>query len=55
MEENFDKNKIIEYLFDPTVSAILSELEDSSKDSSYLSKTLDISPEKIENQLSYLI
>ena len=27
MEENFDKNKIIEYLFDPTVSSILAELE----------------------------
>lgn len=55
MEENFNKNKIIEYLFDPTVSAILSELETSSKDSTYLSKTLDISPDEIKNQLSYLI
>ena len=55
MEDTFDREKIIEYLFDPTVSSILSELETGSKDSSYLSKTLDISPEEIQNQLSYLI
>ena len=33
----------------------MSELETSSKDSTYLSQTLDISPDEIKNQLSYLI
>ena len=55
MEENFDKNKIIEYLFDPTVSSILAELESGSKDSLHLSKTLDLTQDEIKNQLSYLI
>ena len=55
MEDTFDREKIIEYLFDPVVSSILSELESGSKDSNYLSETLDMSVEEIKNQLSYLI
>ena len=55
MEDSFDREKIIEYLFDPIVSSILAELESGSKDSDYLSKTLDISGDEINNQLSYLI
>ena len=55
MEKIYDREKIIEYLFDPVVSSILSELENESKDSIYLSKTLNISEDDIRNQLSYLI
>jgi len=55
MEDTFDREKVIEHLFDPVVSSILSELENSSRDSHYLSKTLDISNDEIKNQLSYLI
>ena len=55
MAENFDRNKVIGYLFDPTVSEILSELQDGSRDSSYLSEKLGITPEEIKEQLSYLI
>lgn len=55
MEDTFDREKIIEYLFDPTVSSILTELESGSKDSDYLSKILEISDDEIKNQLSYLI
>ncbi len=55
MTDSFDREKIIEYLFDPVVSSILSELESGGKDSEYLSKTLDISNDDIRNQLSYLI
>ena len=55
MVDSFDREKIIEYLFDPTVSSILAELESGSKDSDYLSKTLDITNDEINNQLSYLI
>lgn len=55
MAEDFDRDRIIGYLFDPTVSSILSELEDGSKDAAYLSQTLGMQPEKIRDVLSYLI
>lgn len=55
MTESFDREKIVEYLFDPIVSSILAELESGSKDSEYLSNTLNMSDVEIKNQLSYLI
>ena len=55
MDENFDKQKIIELLFDSDVSVILSELEDGDKDSSYLAEKLQLTEDEIQKRLSYLI
>ncbi len=55
MNENLDKRKMLEILLDPNVSAILLELENGSKDSSYLSEKLQISELVIKERLSYLI
>lgn len=55
MKEGFDKQKIIDILFDSNVSVILSELEDGGKDSSYLLAKLQLTEDEIEKRLSYLI
>lgn len=55
MNENFDKEKIIECMFDPVTSEILGELENGEKNSDYLSEKLQISDEQIHSKLSYLI
>ena len=55
MEEgSFDKQKIIECMFDPVTSEILAELENGGKDSSYLAEKSGISEEEVRKQLSYL-
>ena len=55
MEKTYDREKIVEHLFDPIVSSLLSELENESKDSAYLSRTVNISEDEIRNKLSYLV
>jgi len=51
---SFDREKIIESIFDPNISEILAELEDGEKQSSYLSEKLKISAEEIRKRVSYL-
>ena len=48
---SFDREKIIESIFDPNISEILAELEDGEKQSSYLSEKLKISEEEIRKRL----
>jgi predicted transcriptional regulator len=50
-----DKGKIVEHLFNPDVSVILAELENESKESSYLANKLGISEGEIKTRLEYLI
>lgn len=55
MNKNYDTEKIIECMFDPVTSEILSELENGEKNSNYLAEKLLISEEQIHNKLSYLL
>ena len=55
MDEDFDRQKIMETIFDSNISIILSELEDGSKDSLYLKEKLNLTEEEIEKRLSYLV
>lgn len=55
MEENYDKQKMLEMLVDPAVSVILLELEDGDKSSSHLIKKLQMSDDEIKEKLSYVI
>ncbi len=55
MDEDYDKRKMIEILVDPDVSIILSELEDGSKESSYLTEKLQISDTEIKERLTFVI
>ena len=55
METNYDKRKMLNTLVDPDVSIILSELEDGSKESSYLVEKLQLSDMEIKKRLDYVI
>jgi hypothetical protein len=55
MDESFDRNKIIESMFDPITSGILAELEDGGKELSYLAKTAEISEDEVNERLSYFV
>jgi hypothetical protein len=55
MDTNYDKRKILDTLVDPDVSIILLELEDGSKESSYLVKKLQLSDMEIKKRLAYVI
>lgn len=55
MDPTFDKEKIIDCMFDPNTSEILAELENEGKDLSYLEDTLKKSEHEIREKLSYLI
>ena len=55
MDESFDRNKIIESMFDPITSGILAELENGGKELLYLAKTAEISEDEVNERLSYFI
>ena len=55
MNNEYDKEKIIECMFEPVTSEILAELENGAKNSFYLVEKLQISETDIRNKLSYLI
>ena len=50
-----DNNEILESIFEPNNSEVLAHLESGPKKFSDLAKNLEISKEKIEQSLSYLI
>ncbi|HEY8110695.1 MAG TPA: hypothetical protein VIG05_07505 [Candidatus Nitrosotenuis sp.] len=52
---DFDKEKIVECLFNPDVSAVLAELENGGKELSYLAEKIGVSGDEINNRLAYLI
>jgi uncharacterized protein (DUF2249 family) len=55
LNENFDKQEMMEILVDPDVSSILAELEQGEKDLAYLTDKLQLSPNQIKEHLSYVI
>ena len=55
MDSSYNKEKIIDCMFDPDTSEILAELEDGGKDLSYLMDTLKKSETEIRDKLSYLL
>lgn len=55
MDESLDNEKIIECMFDPITSEILAELENGSKESSYLEEKSGISEQEVRERLSYLL
>ena len=55
MEETFDREKIVDCMFDPTTSSILAELEDGEKECSFLAEKSSISESDVLERLSYLI
>ena len=51
----FDKEKIVECIFNPDVSVVLAELENGGKESQYLAEKVGVSEDEIKNRLAYLI
>ena len=55
MSESFDREKVIDSMFDPITSEILAELEDGKKQCSVLSQQFSMSESDLLERLSYLI
>jgi len=55
MGSTYDKEKILDSMFNPDTSEILAELEDGGKELSYLMDKLQISENEIRERLSYLL
>ena len=55
MNETFDREKIVECMFDPITASILAELENGEKECSFLAKQSSISESEVLERLSYLI
>ncbi|KAF6242303.1 hypothetical protein C6988_08730 [Nitrosopumilus sp. b1] len=55
MEKSYDHQKIIDSIFDPITSQILSELEGGEKNISDISNQTEISENDIQDRLSYLV
>ncbi|MEX0640469.1 MAG: hypothetical protein WD018_06460 [Nitrosopumilaceae archaeon] len=55
MDSTYDKEKILECMFDPDTSEILVELENGGKELQYLIEKLKILEDEIYERLSYLI
>ena len=55
MDETFDREKIVDCMFDPVTSLILAELEDGEKECSFLAQQASISESDVIQRLSYLI
>ena len=55
MGDKFDREKIVDCMFDPTTSLILAELENGKKQCSFLAEQASISDYEVLERLSYLI
>ena len=55
MDETFDREKVVDCMFDPITSSILAELEDGEKECSFLAQKASISESEVLERLSYLI
>ena len=55
MSESFDREKVIDSMFDPITSEILAELEDGKKQCSALSQQFSMSEPDLLKRLAYLI
>ena len=55
MDDEFDREMVVDCMFDPITSSIISELEDGEKDCSVLAEKSSISENEVFERLSYLI
>jgi len=54
MDDSYDREKVLECMFDPITSSIIAELEDGEKNSMYLAEKSSISEHEVGERLSYL-
>ncbi len=54
MDDSYDREKVLECMFDPITSSIIAELEDGEKNSMYLAEKSSIPEHEVGERLSYL-
>ena len=55
MNDTFDREKVVDCMFDPITSSILAELESGEKECSFLAEKSSISESEVFERLSYLV
>ena len=55
MSNSFDREKVIDCMFDPVTASILAELEDGEKECSYLALQASVPESEVLQRLQYLI
>jgi len=55
MADSYDREKVIDCMFDPVTSLILAELEDGEKNSKYLGEKASIPANEVNERLGYLV
>ena len=55
MTENFDREKVIDCMFDPITSSMLADLENDKKECLFLAESVSISESEVLERFSYLI
>jgi len=55
MTDTFDREKVVDCMFDPVTSSILAELEDGEKECAFLAEKSSISENEVSERLSYLL
>lgn len=55
MEDSYDREKVLDCMFDPITSEIIAELEDGQKDCKYLAEKHSLTENEIHERLGYLI
>jgi DNA-binding IclR family transcriptional regulator len=55
MDDTFDREKVVDCMFDPVTSSILAELESGEKECSFLAEKCSISESDVFERLSYLV
>lgn len=55
MAATYDRDRVVECMFDPITSLLIAELEDGKKPCSHLANTASISEDDVIDRFSYLI
>lgn len=55
MADNFDREKVVDCMFDPITASLIAELENGKKTCLYLAETTSLSEDEVLKRLSYLL
>lgn len=55
MSDSFDREKVVDCMFDPVTSAILAELESGEKECAFLADVSSITESEVQERLDYLV
>ncbi len=52
---DFDRDKVVDCMFDPVTSAVIAELEDGEKECSFLASAASTTEDDVRQRLGYLV